>query len=188
MIETILLALLFAKLGGYKIKPLFRDWPIYIVLAFALIYVVLEIAVFKGDYSVVRFTNVYKILYLSAFLAMIIKYDLYKNAVVGSVFVLMGGALNDLAIAANNGKMPVFPTLSYLTGYASPGAFSKVNDIHVLGNSAVNYKFLTDVIDLGYSILSVGDLFIRLFVVIIVFYAAKSCSSRFDKKVKMEMS
>jgi len=178
MIETILLALLLAKLRGYKIKPLFKDWPIYLVLVFALVYIALEVAVFRGNYSVVRFTNVYKILYLSAFLAMIIKYNLYKSAIIGSSFVLLGGALNNIAIGANGGKMPVFPTMSYLTGYASPDAFSKVNDIHILGTSMVNYKFLTDVIDLGYSILSVGDVFIRILPFIIVFFAVKSCSNK----------
>lgn len=183
MIETILLALLFAKLRGYKIKPLFKDWPIYLVLSFALIYILLEIAVFSGNYSFVGFSAAYKILYLSAFLALIIKYGLYRNAIAGSIFVLLGGAMNDMAIAANNGKMPVFPTLSYITGYVSPDAFTKVNDIHVLGSSAVNFKFLTDIIDLGYSVLSIGDVFIRLFPFIIVFYAVKSCSSgRFDNK------
>jgi len=163
MIETILLALLIAKLKGYKVKPLFMDWPIYLVLLFALMYILLEIAVFKGNYSVVGLSTAYKILYLSAFLAMIIKYNLYRNAIAGSVFVLLGGALNDAAIAVNNGKMPVFPTLSYLTGYVSPDTFTKVSDIHILGSSAVNLKFLTDIIDLGYSILSIGDVFIRLF-------------------------
>ena len=181
MIETILLALIFAKLGGYKIKPLFKDWPIYLVLAFALIYILLEIAVFNGNYSVIGFSTAYKILYLSAFLAMIIKYNLYRNAIAGSVFVLAGGVMNDVAIAVNNGKMPVFPTLSYLTGYASADAFTKVNDIHILGSSAVNYKFLTDIIDIGYSILSIGDVFIRMFPFIIVFYAVKSCNVKKEK-------
>lgn len=178
MIETILLALLLAKLKGYKIKPIFKDWPIYLVLVFALVYIVLEVAVFSGNYSVVRFTNVYKVLYLSAFIAMIIKYNLYKSAIVGSVFVFIGGALNSIAIAANGGKMPVFPTISYLTGYASADAFSKVNDIHVLGSSMVNYKFLTDVIDLGYTILSIGDVFIRILPFIIVFFAVKGYNNK----------
>ena len=183
MIETILLALLIAKLKGYKVKPLFMDWPIYLVLLFALMYILLEIAVFKGNYSVVGLSTAYKILYLSAFLAMIIKYNLYRNAIAGSVFVLLGGVLNDAAIAVNNGKMPVFPTLSYLTGYVSPDTFTKVSDIHILGSSAVNLKFLTDIIDLGYSILSIGDVFIRLFPFIIVFFAVKSCSDRMKKRV-----
>jgi hypothetical protein len=150
---------------------------------FAVIYILLEIAVFNGNYSVVGFSNVYKVLYLMAFLALIIKYSLYKSAIAGSVCVLIGGAMNDIAIAANSGKMPVFPTLSYVTGYASPDAFSKVNDIHVLGTAAVNYKYLTDVIDIGYSILSIGDVFIRVLPFIIVLYAAKSCSDRVFKKV-----
>jgi len=183
MIETILLALIFAKLRGFDIKPLFRDWPIYIVLFFAAIYIGLEAAVFSGNYSVVGFSTPFKILYLSAFLAMIIRYSIYKGAVAGSIFVLLGGAMNNAAIAANNGKMPVFPTLSYMTGYASPEAFSKVNDIHMLGTSAVHYKFLTDFIDLGYSILSIGDVFIRLLPFIVIFYAVKSCSARTLKSV-----
>lgn len=178
MIETILLALILAKLRGYKIKPLFKDWPIYLVLIFVLLYIVLEIALFSGNYSLVKFASIYEKIYLSAFLAMVLKYNLYKSAIVGSVFVLVGGALNNIAIAANNGKMPAFPTLSFITGYVSPDAFSKVNDIHVLGSSMVKYKFLTDIIDLGYSILSIGDVFIRLFAFIIIYYAVKSCSDR----------
>lgn len=183
MIETILLALLFAKLKGFEIKPLFKDWPIYIVLFFALVYVGLEIAVFSGNYSVVMFSTPFKVLYLSAFIVMIVRYGIYKGAVVGSVFVLLGGAMNDVAIAANNGKMPVFPTLSYITGYASPDAFSKVKDIHILGTSAVNLKFLTDFIDLGYSILSIGDVFIRALPFIVVFYAVKSCNAKTLKHI-----
>jgi len=178
MIETILLALLFAKFRGYKIKPLFKDWPIYIVIIFELIYIVLEISVFRGNYSMVKFSNIYKTLYILAYLAMIIKFYLYKSAIWASVSALLGSLLNNIAIFSNNGRMPVFPTLSYITGYAAPDAFSKVNDIHVLGNSTVNYKFLTDIIDTGYSILSVGDVFIRLFAFIIVFYAVKICSNR----------
>ncbi|GAA0727765.1 hypothetical protein GCM10008905_25750 [Clostridium malenominatum] len=74
--------------------------------------------------------------------------------------------------------MPVFPTLSYLTGYATPDAFSKVDDIHVLGNSSTKLKFLTDIIDVGYSILSIGDIFIRVFVFIIIFNTIKHMNRR----------
>lgn len=70
--------------------------------------------------------------------------------------------------------MPVFPTLSYVTGYLKPDVFAKVNDIHVFGNEETKYKILTDFIDLGYSILSIGDIFIRAFVFIIVFNTIKS--------------
>jgi hypothetical protein len=81
--------------------------------------------------------------------------------------------LNKFVIRANNGKMPVFPTLSYFTGYAKPDSFIKVNDIHVLGDSSTKFKFLTDIIDVGYSIMSIGDIFIRFFVFIIIFNTIK---------------
>ena len=69
--------------------------------------------------------------------------------------------------------MPVFPTLSYLTGYGKVEAFDKVNDIHILGNSSTKLKFLTDIFDIGYSILSIGDVFIRLYVFIIIYSVIK---------------
>ena len=65
--------------------------------------------------------------------------------------------------------MPVFPSLSYITGYAKPEGFGLVNDLHILGNSQTNLKILTDYIDLGYSILSIGDILIRIFVFLIIY-------------------
>ena len=56
-----------------------------------------------------------------------IVYREYISAIIGSIFVIVGGILNDIAISANNGYMPVFPSLSYLTGYAKIDSFSKVN-------------------------------------------------------------
>lgn len=178
MIEIIILALLAARLKGHKLKPLFTDWPIYLVLSFTAIYLVFQAGVFSGNYSLVQYADIFKILYLSSFIAMIIKYGLYKQAIIGSTFVILGGVLNDIAIRANNGKMPVFPTLSYWTGYVSPEVFSRVEDIHSLGNADVHLKFLTDIIDIGYSILSVGDLFIRVFPFLIIYAAVKMTSAR----------
>ena len=174
MVETILLALFLAKLRGYKIKPLFKDWPIYLVGAFALSYIALEVAVFRGNYSLVKYANIYKGMYIAVFIGMVIKYNLNKSAIVGSIFAFIGSALNNIAITSNGGKMPVFPSTSYLTGYVNVDTFSKVSDIHILGSNLVNNKILTDVIDLGYTILSLGDVFIRVLPFLLVFYAVKS--------------
>ncbi len=92
--------------------------------------------------------------------------------------MLIGGGLNDIVIKANDGFMPVFPTLSYLTGYAKPEAFVIVKDIHMLGNSQTKLKILTDFIDLGYSILSIGDVFIRAFVFIIIYTSIKKINNQ----------
>ena len=67
----------------------------------------------------------------------------------------------------------MFPKLSYVTGYATVESFNKVNDIHILGNSETKLKFLTDIFDIGYSILSLGDVFIRFYVFIIIFKSIK---------------
>lgn len=182
MIETILLSLIFAKVKGYKLKPLFKSWTIYPIIVFMVMYIILEVLIFTGNYSLVKYTNIYKIAYLCSFLILIIKYRLYISAIIGSTFVLIGGELNNIAIAANNGKMPVFPSLGYLTGYVKQDSFTSVVDIHILGNSLVKLKFLTDIIDVGYCIMSIGDVLIRVFAFIIIYYSIKNSNLTLHKE------
>lgn len=174
MIETILIAMLVAKIKGYKLKPLFMSWEIYPVLAFAIIYIFFNMGVFFGNYNFIKFAGILEPVYICTFFILIIKYRQYISAIIGSIAIFIGTILNKIAISANGGKMPVFPTLSYATGYIKPDIFIKVKDIHVLGSEASKLKFLTDIIDLGYSILSIGDIFIRIFTFIIIFNTIKS--------------
>lgn len=178
MIETILLALLVAKIKRYEIKPLFKSWVIYPVLGFELIYFIFQINIFLGNYSFIQYSSILKILYLNSYLLLILKFKQYIAAIVGSIFIFIGSVLNNIAIKANGGKMPVFPNLSYITGYAKLDSFTKINDIHILGGETTNFKFLTDIFDLGYSILSIGDIFIRLFVFIIIFNTIKYINNK----------
>jgi len=173
MIEPILLALFFAKIKGYKIKPLFKTWAIYPVLAFLLMYIILEVMIFNGNYRFIKYSSTFHYLYLLTFIILIIKYKLNVSAIIGSIFILIGSTLNNIAIGANNGKMPVFPTLSYLTGYAKPDSFMKVKDIHILGSGVTKLRFLTDIIDVGYCVMSIGDICIRVFAFIIIFNTIK---------------
>ncbi|MBU3176564.1 DUF5317 domain-containing protein [Clostridium estertheticum] len=173
MIEPILLALIFAKIKGYKIKPLFKTWAIYPVLTFVLLYVISEVMIFNDNYTFIKYTSVFHYFYLLTFIILIIKYKLNISAIIGSIFIIIGSVLNNIVIAANNGKMPVFPTLSYLTGYVKPDSFMKVKDIHILGSGVTKMKFLTDIIDVGYCIMSIGDICIRVFVFIIIFNTIK---------------
>lgn len=173
MIEVILITFLIAKIKGYKLKPLFKSWPIYPILAYELIYIFLQATIFLGNYSFVKYASIIKSFYLYLFLIPIIKYKKYYSAIIGCVFIFIGSNLNNIAIKANNGKMPVFPTLSYWTGYVKEDSFTRINDIHILGGSGTKFKFLTDVVDIGYSILSIGDIFIRLFVFIVIFNVIK---------------
>jgi hypothetical protein len=174
MIEPMIIALILAKVKGYKIKPLFKAWAIYPLLTFLVMYIVLEIMLFVGNYTFIKYSGIFHYIYLLTFLVLIIKYKLNISAIIGSIFILVGSALNNFVIAANNGKMPVFPTLSYLTGYAKPDSFMRVNDIHIRGSNITKIKFLTDVIDVGYCVMSIGDICIRVFVFIIIFNTIKA--------------
>ena len=182
MPETILLAFLFAKIKGYKIRPLFKSWTIYPLIIFEIIYLIGQVAIFSGNYKLIGFITSLKPIYLSTYLLLVFKYDIYINSIIGAIFVFLGGVLNDIVIKANDGFMPVYPTLSYLTGYAKPESFDLVKDIHILGNSQTKLKILTDFIDLGYSILSLGDVFIRIFVFIIIYNSIKKISKLATKE------
>lgn len=173
MAETIIIALIFAKIKGYKIRPLFKTWTIYPIIFMELIYIYIQISIFNENYEILKYTEHLKTIYLCSYLPLIFKYEQYISAIIGSIFMIIGGLLNNIAIAANNGMMPVFPNLSYLTGYATVDAFNKVNDIHILGGPETKVKFLTDIFDIGYSVLSLGDIFIRFYVFIIIFKTIK---------------
>lgn len=177
MIETILIACFVAKLKGYNIKPIFKSWTIYPIIAMEIINCIVQVMIFSGNYSAVSYLAMSKSFYLAIYLCLVYKYELYSSALIGSAFMISGGLLNDLAIKANNGFMPVYPTLSYLTGYANKEIFSIVKDIHILGNAETNLKILTDFIDLGYSVLSVGDVLIRVFVFLIIYNSIKKANT-----------
>lgn len=174
MIETLLIALLAAKIKKYKLKPLFKSWTIYPLLATGLIYIILELLIFNGIYSTINYTNILKLLLFLSVFILVIKYNLYISSAIGSIFILLGSLSNHIAIVSNNGKMPVFISLSKLTGYAKPDVFNKVNDIHTIGTSATKLKILTDIFDVGYSIMSIGDILIRVFIFIIIYKAVES--------------
>lgn len=173
MIETVLLAMLIAKIKGYKLKPLFKDWAVYPAMIFTLFYVFMQITIFCGYYGFIKYASLLETIYIFSFLFLIFRYKLYISALLGSMCIFIGTALNKIVIEANGGRMPVFPTFSYITGYTKPDSFLKIKDIHILGNSMTKLKFLTDYIDLGYSILSIGDILIRLFIFIVVYNSIK---------------
>lgn len=173
MPETILLAFLYAKIKRYNIKPLFKTWPIYPVLVFEIITIVGQVEAFYGNYKILDVFGRATSLYLLLYLCLVYKFKLYIQAIIGSTFVMLGGLLNDIAIKANNGFMPVFQSLSYHIRKFTLENYYRVNDIHILGNRNSNVKFLTDYIDLGYTILSVGDVCIRIFVFLILYYSIK---------------
>ena len=63
-----------------------------------------------------------------SFLFALLAFGLYKPALLGSLSIAAGTVLNRFAIAQNGGHMPVFPTLSYLTGYIDPAMLGPAVD------------------------------------------------------------
>lgn len=187
MLETIIIALIVCKIKGYKIKPILKRPAIYAVIFFELIYIIVQANIFMGNYSVIKYVTILKSLYLCSYLPLIYYYNQYIRAIIGSLFVVIGGRLNDIAIKANDGFMPAFPKLSYLTGYVAPQSFDKVKDIHILGSDITKMKYLTDIFDIGYSVLSIGDIFIRVFVFLIIYGSIKTLQSKEKYENKGEL-
>lgn len=188
MIEFILLAFLYAKFKKkYKLKPIFSDLEIYIPLLFALLYIFLEITIWCKWYAFVPYAQMFKTATLLSYLPMAIKYKLYepvtnkiKNEWIGLLLspiviavscIVIGTVLNIIAVSHNSGYMPVFPSLTISTGYITKESF--VDGLHVLGGFNTKMIPLTDWIDTGIYVASPGDIFVRMYPLILIFFSIK---------------
>lgn len=169
MVLEIVIVCLLARLRHCRLLPLYKAPAFYPML---IVQILLALAQFSLFFHTEVFVPLGRYLeqavILSALYA-IVRYRLYIPAVAGSASVLLGSALNRFVIAQNGGKMPVFPSLSYCTGYLERGELFTFDVAHVLGGADTRYPFLADVIDYGYCILSIGDVFIHLFFCIIFY-------------------
>jgi hypothetical protein len=184
MIETIVLAFIIAKIKHYKLAPLLRAWPMYPFVLLELVYLFFQFSVFNGNYQYVQYAGLLKHLQIFVFIIPIIAYKQYKQAMIGSAFIFAGSFLNNFVISQNGGKMPVFPSISYLTGYVSPNSFTIVSDIHMLGSADTQWKLLADIFDMGYTIMSLGDIFISVFVGLLIYNTIKILNKRVELLVK----
>jgi hypothetical protein len=90
-----------------------------------------------------------------------------------------GTVMNKLVIAANGGKMPVYPTVSQWIGYYKDGQLDgSIDSLHVLLDGSSKLPFLADYIDLGLCILSPGDVLIHAFASIVIYYTVKAVCPR----------
>ena len=184
MIETVIAAMILAKIKHYKIKYLFLSWTFYPIIVSELFLLLFQTNTFLSNYYyVINFDRYFKNVYIICYIIPIIYFKLYKPALVGSASIMVGTLMNRFVIAQNGGKMPVYPTLSYLTGYIKPYSFDQVKDYHMLGNAGVHYKILCDYMDVGYNVMSPGDLFIHFFVFLIVYYSIKELNLKYNKKL-----
>ena len=183
MIETVILVFIVAKIRKYKILPILKHWSIYPILISAVTYIYLESMIWHGDYSLVKYANIYKAVYLSCFLLLAIKYNQIKIYLKGICLVFIGYILNYIAMYCNDMKMPVFISNSWWTGYAKPDMFSKAldhGDFHILGDMYTKAIPLCDTIDLGYCCISIGDILIRAFAFLIIYYSIKASNNKYN--------
>ncbi len=172
MLPFILAACLIAKIKRYRLAPIWRDISLYPIFAVECAYWLFQIFAFAGDYRFVPYAAYLQSAFLLSLLFPVLRHRLYVQAIIGTGMTLTGTALNRLVISANGGRMPVYPTLSRITGYFDPTALKEGFDtVHTLMNGSTPLRFLGDYIDVGFSIMSPGDLLIHGFSAII-FYAA----------------
>jgi hypothetical protein len=181
MLLFILMAIVIAKIKKYKILCIFRYFDLYPLFLVELLYWFFQVNVYFENYTYVRFASQIQIAYILVLLVPILRRRLYRQALFGSGMVAVGSILNRIVISANQGKMPVYPTLSYLTGYYKSGVLGQgVDSLHILMSGSTKLNVLGDFIDTGFSIMSVGDLLIHTFIAIVVFYTIKRLNSDRD--------
>ena len=181
MVIEILILCIIARLKGYRLRYLFRTWTFYPILTVQLALVVVQSSLFFRDYTFVSLVPYLQAAVILSFMFAIVAFRLYTPAIWGSASIAAGSLLNKLVIAQNGGKMPVFPSLSILTGYVTPDMIQTLDTLHVLGGADTRLNFLADYIDYGYSILSPGDLLIHLFTCIVLYALIKAVNARFDR-------
>ncbi len=177
MIIYILLAFLIARMKGYSIKPILRDRSLYPLFVAEILYLMLQTSVFLGYYRFIPYAGTFKTLYLYTLIVPILVHRLYKAGFLGSIMLTVGSFLNRFVMSQNGGKMPVYATLSKYTGYFDEKVLGTIDQVHILGTEQTKYKILTDFIDVGYSILSIGDILIHAFIFIVVYDTIKSYHS-----------
>lgn len=178
MIFIFVITFLLCVYKKYKVRYLFTSWTIYPFLIVQAVYLGFQIAIFMRVYSVVPLANLLKLLSMVTLLVPFFVYKLYSTGLIASVFVFAGTFMNRFVMAQNGGKMPVFPSLSYKTGYTAAEVFNVPGSIHVLGTADTKYKFLADIFDFGYSVLSIGDFFIHIYFLLILYQTVKVINQR----------
>ena len=180
MIEFILAAFLYARYKmKYNILLVFKHWSIYLPMLFLLIYIYFEINIWLENYWFSEYQQWFKTATLLSYIPLCIKYKLYDNDNIlispmmkATYCLFFGSMLNRIAIWANNGYMMSFPSNTYWTGYVKPEMIS--DGLHVIGDAYTSAIPICNIWDLGYTILSPGDIFCRFYVFIILYYSIKN--------------
>jgi len=175
----------------YSIRQLFKHWSLYPSIISVIFYLYLEYTMFIGDHYFLQYSYIIKTTILLSYLPLIYTYKLYYNTkykddnmlkyltspmFISAICLLIGSGLNKLAINSNYGYMPTYPSITFWTGYIKPDGF--IDGVHTLGNAYSNMVLLCNTWDLGFTVLSPGDIIIRFFPYIILYYSIEISSKK----------
>jgi len=196
MIETVLFSIIFSRLKGNKwpiIYKLLKHWSFYPIIMTCIFNLYIIYSMVHGDYRLLEYakyikTTIYKYKLFNMSIFSKIKYEnshimttVTSPVSLGVLCMWIGSGLNYIAMWANNWKMPIFSDVSFSTGYSKIDMFNNTilyNDSHTFGNYTTNLIFLTDIFDCFYSVMSIGDILIRAFVVLIIYYSVKNINDK----------
>jgi len=196
VVETLIFSLIFIKtklyikLGklqihkeSYLIKPILKKWSVYPVIFMSIFYVYLQYTIMNQNYYFLQYQHIIKNAILGSYMILgldvLFRHEKYKEYIIACCSLLCGFTLNKIVMYFNNNLMPIFPSVSYSTGYTRYDMImnaSKYGDFHILGDHTTRLIFLSDVFDVGGSIWSPGDILCRVFTFIIVYYSVKEIS------------
>lgn len=187
MLIFILIPLVIAHFKGYKVWRVLRVvdlYPFFLACAGHGFFIV---NAWFGNHSFVKYAAILQYFMIFSLLLPVVKQRIFGPTMVGVGLTFVGTAMNRIAINANNGKMPVYPTVSKWIGYYKDGQLDgTIDDLHVLMDSSSKLKILTDYFDFGTCVLSPGDLLIHAFASIIIYYTVKSVCQKHDASLKAE--
>jgi len=175
MLPFILVPLIVARCRRHSLRPFLTAWDFLPLLAVECVHIFFQVSCWLGNTEWIGYGTYLQWAILLSLLFPILRRQLYVPALWGAGCTLAGSLLNRAVMAANGGKMPVWPTVSQWTGYCTREMLSSgLDKVHVLMTDGAALPFLADYIDLGWCILSPGDVLNHLFVSVILYCAVLS--------------
>lgn len=170
MILFILLGMIIGAIKRYRVTVLFREISLLPMMIEEIVFWYFQVCAWRGDYRFVPYGVYLQMCSILVLIWPIIKFKLYPQALIGSVSVAIGSVMNKVVMKANGGAMPVHPIFSRTTLYYRDGALEAANDTrHLPMSLETKLNFLADYIDVGFSIMSIGDLFIHGFTTLVIY-------------------
>lgn len=170
MILFILLAIIAAKIKRNRVTVLLREPSLIPIWIVEIVFWILQVCIWKQDYRFVGYAQYLQTASILALVWPILRFKLYPQAIVGAAMVGIGSVSNRIVMHANGGKMPVIPSFSGVTYYYREGALEVSKDVrHIMMSDTTKLNFLADYIDVGFSVISPGDVLVHLFTTIVIY-------------------